>query len=120
MHFYLNLIDAFVFLSFCFGSLMFFSQLLQAEHREWDQMLGSPSPKKMISNGHLPDIYNKDVRIDNFLHSRFPFNACVSKYLIRDSGIAEERRRSEEGGATCCQETQAGKITGLIIIHEAT
>ena len=36
--------------------------LLQAEHREWDQMLGSPSPKKMISNGHLPDIHNKDVR----------------------------------------------------------
>jgi hypothetical protein len=38
------------------------SLLLQAEHREWDQMLGSPSPKKMIGNGHLPDIHNKDVR----------------------------------------------------------
>jgi hypothetical protein len=25
-------------------------------------MLGSPSPKKMIGNGHLPDIHNKDVR----------------------------------------------------------
>jgi hypothetical protein len=43
--------------------LMQSSQFLQAEHREWDQMLGSPSPKKMIGNGHLPDIHNKDVRM---------------------------------------------------------
>jgi hypothetical protein len=42
--------------------LVCLSQLFQAEHREWDQMLGSPSPKKMIGNGILPDIHNKDVR----------------------------------------------------------
>jgi|LauGreDrversion4_2_1035121.scaffolds.fasta_scaffold423683_3 hypothetical protein len=47
------------FICVCLACL---SQLFQAEHREWDQMLGSPSPKKMIGNGILPDIHNKDVR----------------------------------------------------------
>jgi hypothetical protein len=54
--------SVFVVAHFICVCLAYLSQLFQAEHREWDQMLGSPSPKKMIGNGILPDIHNKDVR----------------------------------------------------------
>jgi hypothetical protein len=52
-------------------------QRVQAEHREWDQMLGSPSPKKMIGNGHLPDIHNKDVRNITFSSRTICLRLCV-------------------------------------------
>ena len=89
--------------------LMRLSQMIQAEHREWDQMLGSPSPKKMIGNGHLPDIHNKDVS-SQLIISDLTKDALLVRLLILDLGIAKEGCRGQEGSAACCKETEAGQM----------